>query len=311
MIDVGLVLARLLHYAAVATLAGVSFFPLYAYEDIEPQTVVRWRRRLLLAAAVVALLSGLSWFVFSAANMSGTLADLADPEVVWAVLRDTAFGGIWTVRMLLAVTVVGVTVMRLFSTASGRQDLTTVVLTAALLASLAGTGHSQIEDGWPNVVHVVSDAAHLLAAGAWLGGLLPLGFVLLVYPGAMEPARQMDLDQTLLRFSQMGYAAVATLIGTGLVNSWFLVGAVSSLWRTAYGQMLIAKLLLFGGMLALAGLNQFWLVPSMANARTDDLRGFASWTVRLRTHVIGEQLLGLAVLLIVSVLGTMRPAIGQ
>jgi putative copper resistance protein D len=31
----------------------------------------------------------------------------------------------------------------------------------------------------------------------------------------------------------------------------------------------------------------------------------------LRHHVLGEQSLGLAVLLVVSVLGTMQPAIGQ
>ena len=80
---------------------------------------------------------------------------------------------------------------------------------------------------------MASDAAHLLAAGAWLGGLLPLGFVLLVSRGAMEPARPMDLDPALLRFSGMGYVAVATLLGTGFVNSWFLVGAVSNLWTTA------------------------------------------------------------------------------
>jgi len=43
-----------------------------------------------------------------------------------------------------------------------------------LLVSLAGVGHSQIEEGAAGAVHVVSDAAHLLAAGAWLGGLVPL-----------------------------------------------------------------------------------------------------------------------------------------
>jgi putative copper resistance protein D len=311
MIDVGLIVARLLHYAAVTALAGVSFFPFYAYEGTEPQALARWRRRLLLAAAIVALLSGLFWFVFAVAGMSGALTDLTDPEVVWAVVQDTAFGAVWTARMLLAVIIVGLTATRLFSTRTINQDLITSILAAALLASLAGTGHSQIEEGWPNAAHVASDAAHLLAAGAWLGGLLPFGFILFLHAGEIEAAGPMDLDQILLRFSQMGYVAVATLIGTGLVNSWFLVGAVSSLWTTAYGKMLIAKLLLFGGMLALAVLNRFWLVPSTIKARTDDLGGFVSWTGRLRTHVRGEQLLGLMLLLIVSVLGTMRPAIGH
>jgi putative copper resistance protein D len=37
----------------------------------------------------------------------------------------------------------------------------------------------------------------------------------------------------------------------------------------------------------------------------------AVWLARLRYHVLGEQCLGLIILLAVSVLGTMRPAIGH
>jgi putative copper resistance protein D len=36
MIDFGLVVARFLHYAAVTTLFGTSFFPLCAYRNAEP-----------------------------------------------------------------------------------------------------------------------------------------------------------------------------------------------------------------------------------------------------------------------------------
>jgi len=103
----------------------------------------------------------------------------------------------------------------------------------------------------------------------------------------------------------------ATLIGSGLLNGWFLIGNVSSLFATPYGQLLIVKLVLLAGMLALAVSNRFWLVPSLTKARTDDPNGSTAWTARLRNHVLGEQFLGLTVLLIVSVLGTMRPAIGQ
>src|SRR3977135_4453593 len=95
MIELGLVVARLLHYAAVTTLAGVSFFPLYAYADPEPIMLLRWRKGVLLAAAVAALLSGVAWFVFSVANMSGTLTDVADREVLWTVLNETTFGDVW------------------------------------------------------------------------------------------------------------------------------------------------------------------------------------------------------------------------
>jgi putative copper resistance protein D len=308
MIDFGLILARLLHYAATTTLFGASLFSLYAYASAEPEALQRWRTRLLLAIAVAAVLSGLLWFAFSAANMAGSLSDLADTAILRAVVSDTAFGVVWTWRMLLAVIIVFVIGVRRFPTTTASQKLVVAILAAALLASLAGTGHTQVEEGWARIVHMLSDAAHLLAAGAWLGGLIPLAYILARHPKTIE---EWLTDQVLLRFSGMGYIAVATLVGTGLINGWFLVGSVSNLSGTPYGQLLFAKLVLFAGMLALAAANRLWLVPSISNSQPDaSQRSMASFR-RLRNHVFGEQLLGAIILLVVSFLGTMRPAIGQ
>jgi putative copper resistance protein D len=310
MIDLGFVVARLLHYAAVTTFAGASFFPLYAYARAEPKELYRWRQGVLLAAAIAALLSGVLWFVFSVANMGGTLADVADREVLWTVLNETTFGRVWTARLVLSIIVIVLLWKHVASKFSSRRKLMPV-LAAGLLVSLAGVGHSQIEEGIAGIIHLVSGAAHLLAAGAWLGGLVPLGYILLLHGRESGPAQRSDLNEILLRFSGMGYVAVATLIGSGLVNSWFLIGNLSALFATPYGQLLVVKLLLFAGMLALAVSNRFWIAPSLNKTRADDRNGSAAWTARLRNHVLGEQFLGLMVLLIVSILGTMRPAIGQ
>lgn len=59
MINLGLIFARFLHYAAATTLAGVAFFPLYAYAGAESEMITRWRKILLLRTAVVALIGGL------------------------------------------------------------------------------------------------------------------------------------------------------------------------------------------------------------------------------------------------------------
>ncbi len=231
MIDLGLVIARLLHYAAVTTLAGVSFFPLYAYAVAEPIVLLRWREGVLLAGAIAALLSGLLWFVFSVANMSGTLAGVTDREVLWMVLNEMSFGRVWTARLVLSIIMVGLFWNCVVSKFGSRRDLITPVLAAVLLISLAGVGHSQIEEGVEGVIHVVSDAAHLLAAGAWLGGLVPLGYVLLLHRRERgRAAQRSDLNEILQRFSGMGYVAVATLIGSGLLNGWFLIGNVSGLF---------------------------------------------------------------------------------
>jgi putative copper resistance protein D len=313
MIEAGLIVARFLHYVAVTTLAGASLFPLYAHprgDARQPIALTRRIQTVLFIAANVGLLSGILWFIFTVANMSGTFEGVLDREMLSTVLGETSFGNVWITRLVLSVIMIVVIWNRFDSTSGPRWDVIAQVLAAALLISLAGVGHSQVEEGIAGTVHVVSDAAHLLAAGAWLGGLVPLALILVAYNRDREITRETDLDQVLMRFSGMGYLAVATLFGSGLVNSWYLVGTVTGLLTTQYGQLLLAKFALFAGMLLLAVINRFWLVPSMSKARANGGRS-SVWTGRLRTHVLGEQLLGLMVILIVSVLGMIRPAIGQ
>jgi putative copper resistance protein D len=308
MIDVGLILARFLHYAATTALFGASLFPLYAYARAEPEVSRDWRARILLATAILAVVSGLFWFAFSAANMAGSFSDLVDAEVLSTMVRATSFGPVWIARMVLAVVIVVVTAVRVFRLRAFGQDLIDAVLAAVLLASVAGTGHAQVEEGWASVVHLLSDATHLLGVGAWLGGLVPLAYILATHARTNRDTGA--IDQVLLRFSGMGYIAVATLVATGLVNSWFLVGSVSSLLGTPYGQVLLAKLVLFSGMLILAVANRFWLVPSISSVTCSG--GEPSvWLRRLRKHVLGELMLGAMILSIVSILGTMEPATGQ
>jgi putative copper resistance protein D len=97
------------------------------------------------------------------------------------------------------------------------------------------------------------------------------------------------------------------LVGSGLINSWFLVGSFTNLTSTAYGQLLIVKLFLFAGMLALAALNRFIIVPRLTKA--NEVGEHAVAMVKLRRHILGEQALGLFIILVVSALGTMEPAI--
>ncbi len=116
------------------------------------------------------------------------------------------------------------------------------------------------------VMYVTADAVHLLAAGVWLGGLLPLGMVVV-----SSRAKQLSNDDAVLvlsRFSGMAYLAVAALVAFGLLNGWFLVGSLSALIGTTYGELLLLKLGLFGLMLCLAASNRFWLVPALAKAAT-------------------------------------------
>ena len=302
MIEAGIIVARFLHFAAVMALFGVSLFPIYAYPrrtSSMPASLSSWLRPVQFGLAFAALVSGFFWLALVAANMTGSLGGAVDPEALRSVISDTLFGQVWAARLMLALGVAGLTA---FSFLSSKKDLATrlnLVLSGALLATLAGTGHTMHSEGMARSLHIAADGAHLLAAGAWFGGLVALAYVL--------AGRSPVATAVLHRFSGMGYIAVAVLVGSGLINSWYLVGSVSNLLATPYGQLLLVKLGIFSGMLMLAAANRFWLMPALTRDPSPDHIA----AQRLRRHVIAEQALGILVITIVSLLGTLEPAIGH
>jgi putative copper export protein len=82
----GLIASRFVHYAALTILFGVGTFPLYNGRSpvaSEAAAFFHWSRRVQIAAAVMAFISGLFWLGFVAATMSGELSSLFDPNIVW------------------------------------------------------------------------------------------------------------------------------------------------------------------------------------------------------------------------------------
>jgi putative copper resistance protein D len=239
------------------------------------------------------LLSGLAWLAVEAVRMSGLPpAGALDRETLRTVLAETLFGRVWVIRLFLALAL-GAT---LLAWRRAPLDATRALLAAALLASLAFAGHAAAERGGDRVVHLAADAAHLLAAGAWLGALLPLAYVLARAPAIAERATR--------RFSIMGIACVGVLIVTGTTSAWYTVGSVPGLIGTGYGRVLLAKLALFAAMLALAAANRLRWTPRLR------VGGEAPLALRrLRRNAIAETSLGAAVLGAVGVLGVTVPAL--
>jgi putative copper resistance protein D len=306
MLEAGLVGARFIHFACTIVLFGGTLFDLYSgLPRIRSERLVRLLPAVLFVAAIGSLLTGLAWFLFTVRNRSGSLVDALDLETQWSVLSDTGFGQVWAARVVVMLLIVVLFGLCGASILGRRLSIFLAVLAATLLASLAGVGHTQVDDGVPAIVHVTSDAVHLLAAGALLGGLLPLGMVV-----ASCRAKQPSYDDAvfvLSRFSGMAYLAVAALVASGAINGVFLIGSWSGLVGTSYGELLLSILGLFGLMLFLAALNRFWLIPALAKPPTagESDRVLA----RLRHHILAEQILGVLIMGIVSLLGTLAPAI--
>ncbi len=248
--------------------------------------------RLLRPAALVALLSAGAWLLLEAASMSGIWADAARPAVIRTVLTDTAFGHLWMARLAIAFAVC------LIAWLGRGRSLALALFSAALLASLAMTGHAIMHAGWLGAAQRLSQGVHLLAAGLWLGGLLPLGLLL-----AGAGTRRMDrapVIRALRRFSDVAVIAVLLVLGSGVFNTWMLLGKPSALVTSAYGRTLLAKLVLVAALIAVALANRFLLMPAIA------ARGEAA-VARLERNVKMEILLGAAIVAAAVVLGNLAP----
>ena len=109
-----------------------------------------------------------------------------------------------------------------------------------------------------------------------------------------------------MRFSTLGIVCVATLLLTGLVNSWYLVGSVSALTGTGYGQLLLCKLALFAAMVGIAAVNWSQLTPRLV--QNADAPGAQRARRQLRRNAAIEAAMGAVIIAIVAVLGTLPPA---
>ena len=309
-LDSLLVAARLLQFASILVLFGMSLFLLYGIEPgaaCAPLGPWAWPRRLLWVAASVAFLASIGWLIAETASVTGHAALPMDWAGLHSVVAATRFGAITFGRIVL----LGVLVVAIPAIPASRGLWSiAAALGAVLAASFVGTGHGTLGEGAARWLHAGSDALHLLAAGVWIGALVPLAILLQRSVRAEIPESAPRAAASLERFSGVGPAAVAVLVLTGLVNSAYLIGA--SRWRelftSVYGRVLIVKLALFAGMLALAAVNRYRLSPRLRMAS----QGSASAATALhafRLTVLIETGLAFAVLGLVALLGMLEPPV--
>jgi copper resistance protein D len=315
-VDESLLYARALHFAATIMVGGVVFFivfigdPVFRSTKNSPRLIAAVRLRCAWIAWVSLLacvVSGAAWLVVTAASMSGQpVTQVFSGGVLATVLLHTDFGNDWLVRFALACCLAA-TFVRVFSMKPARPGwiaAAAVILAAALVGALAGAGHAIGGQGVEGIIHPAADVLHLMAAAAWLGALIPL---VLVLKQAGHDADTLALARsTTERFSTLGIALVATILVTGIVNTWYLVGSTSALVDTDYGRLLTAKIVLFFVMVAIAAVNRLRLTPRLLS--DGSLVGAQQALRQLRANAAIETAAGAIIIAIVAVLGTMPPA---
>jgi copper transport protein len=160
---------------------------------------------------------------------------------------------------------------------------------AMLLHVLAGhaAGPSSLRP-----LNLLAQWVHVLAIGAWIGGLVWL-------LASLRGRQRADQVAAVVRFSKLAAPVLAVVVLTGLARAVDLAGGWRGLLDSGYGRVLDVKVLLFLGLVALAALNRYRVVPTLSG----DPRRLGT----LRRNVRGEVALAACVLAAAALLSQLPP----
>jgi copper transport protein len=280
-VSVALSLSRWPAYVGLLLATGlVWFLALVVPPEIDPRAGVR--RRLRTIARWAAIVSVAAWgvgLVLDALYVRGT--------GVGTVLDAATFDALPT-RELVATAVIAA---GLAGAVVLRGPLASIAAVVALVPE-AYVGHSVAMAHAR--LNVVVDGFHLVAAAAWLGGLVGMVVVLRGTSGRSDVGML-----AVTRFSALAASVLAALVLAGSVLAWQLVGSWDGLVASGYGQVLLAKIALAATAVGVAAYNRFRLVPHAATRRS-----------ALTRTVSVEALLLVAVVLVTGFLVQKNPPAG-
>jgi len=195
---------------------------------------VRLRRILLIlvrVSAALALIAGIAWLSTASAAIADADSINGTLSAIPVVALQTQYGQWFTIRCILLLVLLAVP-------SSRRVGLiAALLLGGAALAVQPMVGHAGAIGGNVGKELIVSETLHLLAAGAWLGGLLPLLIAVSVLPH--------EAAATACRnFTPVGLSAVLLLAGTAIVQVTELMGGLPGLFGTTYGHVALVKVAL-------------------------------------------------------------------
>lgn len=290
----------LMGFAGVLALALFSAGP--AARAIGGHAVATTSRRLAGAAVVIGVVSipAVLTDVAHRASKSGGY----DFASAWRSLYDgTNQGRLVGLEITFVITAIVLTaplLVRRVASGTARRWL----LSAGLASSTIALGTTKFPTNVPTrwaltTFETISWMLHLTGGAVWLGGLL--GMIVLLAPGGTPTTgRNQFWSIAIRRFSAVAMTSVAAIALSGLFLYWEHVDGPSQLFSTMYGRVLGVKILLFGSLLLLGVVNQFWLHPRIEALRAaGDNRPLGVLLAReFRTTVAVELLLGLSVLFV-------------
>lgn len=333
------VLLRWLNFGLAAALAGalavlnLALPGIAAAEGGKPLAGQARRRLLAWASAcgAASLAVGFGLLLWQALLSSESLPEGVSPwQALWAFAASTRWGALWFGRQALLLALLGLTLaLRRAPQKPGAGGMEAGeqaslparraaeglagLLAAGLMVLQALGGHAAALTGG-EALAVASDALHLIAGAAWLGGLAAMAVGLLPLLRRAGAAEAGLARLAWSPFSRMAAASVLLVAATGLYNTGRQVASPDALVTTLYGRALLSKI----GLMVLAGgfglASSSLLHPALLAPLARLARRPAGWSLlparRLPALVFAEACLGALIFLAAGVITALPPARG-
>jgi len=260
-------LARFVHLSASIVVVGSAALVLLAGRSDRP-TALAWESRVIAltrALLWLALLAGVGVLAHQAATLESRGAAAFELDALARVALQTRFGHVWLVRhgllLLLAVFVsLRCDLRQALDWRAARGEV--LLLGGLALAVLAAAGHAAAVEPSATAA-IVTDLAHLLAAGVWAGALPAL--IMMLRAASREAGADARPYAVIAarRFSRAALTVVLVLLATGVAIAVTQLGSFGALLGTRYGRLLLLKLGLVGCVLAAAAIGRRGLLPRL------------------------------------------------
>ena len=286
--------------ASGVVLGGVAWLVLVlrAEAHVKPDAAIARSLRIVAGSAAVIAAAQVAVVLVA-------LGALADTHGGWPVapFLETSFARVALVRVSLGVGIAALAA-RMARRPAGRAAWSLLGL-----AALAQVGASAfMSHAVARVDHrallLLLDAVHQVAAALWVGGLVHLtAFATRARADAEDGAvTARDVSAVVTRFSAMAFGAVTALVVAGAVLTWLYVREPAALVGTAYGVMVLSKVILLAGALGFA-------LANFRTARASAALAPSAPQQRLFRFVEVELGLGITVLFAAASLTSLPPAV--
>ena len=291
-----LAIVRAIATLGEAIIVGTGVLLWYTRDALEPAGALLWRRRAALTVLIVSFVGAVATSigaVGAAAAAAGTPFFSVSIATIETFLFKTGVGRFTVFEMACAWLACLPAALALAWINLKKSSLSNLALLMAAgyaglgLAAFPFNSHPVTLDQL--VTGIVASVAHRLALAVWAGGLPAL--ILLIGAGSIPDDTRRLATVVLRRFSRLASVAMAVLLVTGVLLTYFLVGNVPGMIGTEYGRLLCLKLALLGGVLYIASGLQRQLLPMLELRPVD--RTFRRYANRVKIETV------LAVLIIV------------